>query len=388
LAFAKSPSLSGELFRALLVILHQIGMMHAVLQLSSFRELIKANKQVLATLLLASCLFAICKHAPIPWLRLDQGRALETWELPITQRLFEIGWHSWIEVLGYAQLLIIVLPFLKSRLSNGGQWVGPFSRTVVATALIFSLYWALTVAYSLRNLDEIAVSTNDSAPIFSAVTMMAGAALLYVLGHVLNWRSPGWGFWLCLLLIHLSALPSEITSQSEYFSASNAEPSEILASGLLQMALLIAPVFLMCFRNSNCKDPFRPVLMIWIAGISASSLAFLFVSPLMEKMLPELWATFDYGPILSLVLRIAITIVVGWFTIMRSEIRAIAAITMAMMIGYMIFEDAVYANFEVKTGLFGLPALVIASLAALLSNKLCEDVQAAKVKSAFASKAG
>jgi hypothetical protein len=332
------------------------------------RGALKANRKGLLTLTVVLVIFLTGRHVPVPWFFIDSTYAQGEWQLKLAQQLFSVGWFGWSQAVAYGQLLMIALAALKLGSFVPEELAKPFSRLAIAAALLFCFYEALKVSNAVLNVDGSSINLSHSSSVFAAMTMVGGAAIIILLGHMLERRDIGSGFWCWPLLFAICVLPTEIASQLEFFSVSNAQSGTIFSSVFLQLALLFAPILIMGFRYQNSPKPFEPVLMIWLVSLLASGLAYQAMAFIMTEQWPDQWAQFEYGPEVSLLLRVILTMVIGWFAVFRNETRNVAAVTIALLIAYMVAEDTVYANFDVKIGLYGLPALVLAVLAVRLCN--------------------
>ena len=186
--------------------------------------------------------------------------------------------------------------------------------------------------------------------------------------------------------MQFSIFPSEVALQAEYFAVNDVDTRTVAATIILHLMLLVLPVILMLFRERNCKNPCQPVMMIWLMGLAASNLAFLVISSIIHRANPELLATFEYGPVLSLLLRLTVTVVVGCTVLIQNEGKAVGIVSITAILAYMVVEDAIYAGLETRISMSGLSSLVIAGLAAQMSRKLKDSAQLGKLRSAFATK--
>ena len=174
----------------------QNGTVQTVLALSQIRELSRTDARMLVTLFFSACLFAIGKHIPVPWLRLDHARELQSWELPNLQRLFDTGLSSWIEIVGLAQLFVLLVPVFERHLSHGNSWVNPFARWIIIASLVLCAYQAFEWFLILLQVGTNQSRTEAAQNIFMVPTMLAGASILYLLGNIVNRALPGFGFWI------------------------------------------------------------------------------------------------------------------------------------------------------------------------------------------------
>jgi hypothetical protein len=348
------------------------------------RDKLKASRKGLLTLTIVVVIFLAGRHVPVPWLFVDNTYGQGEWQLKLAQQLFSVGWFGRSQAVAYGQLLMIALAALKLGSFVPGDLAKPFSRLVIAAALLFCFYEALKISNAVLNVNGSSINFSHSTFVLAAVTMVGGAAILILLGKVLEGRDLGSGFWCWPLLLAICELPSEIASQLEFFSVSNAQSGAIFSSVLLQLALLFAPISIMGFRYQNSPKPFEPVLMIWLVSLLASGLAYQAMAFFMKEQWPDQWVQFEYGPEVSLLLRAILMMVISWFAVFRNEKRNVAAVTIALLIAYMVAEDTVYANFDVKISLYGLPALVLAVLAVRLCNVVKDISQKRQLASAFA----